>query len=721
MNRIAAAGRVLLLAILPVLLTGCWSSGLKTPAIAPTISIGGSITGLTTTGLVLANGTDTVTPTSGATGFTFGAVVTQGSSYSVSVQTQPGGAACSIANGSGTAGATAVTNVQVNCVASHYSVGGTISGLTGSGLVLANGSDTISPAANASTFAFPTQFVSANTYHVTVSVQPTGQSCAVTHGSGAIAATNVQNVQVSCSVTPAAGWTVGAILDTGTSPFIASVPGGAAFHVLWNHSSSAGTNATTLVASHYDDLAGWAPAATLATRSIPLANDTSTPANSSNLNVGFMQFDAQGNGFALGSAGGYDTDTSQAFPYVYYATYTGSLRYIAGAGWSTPSFLAQSPSGLPGQIWPAVVTRRNYAQTPTGLAVSPDGTATAFVQSREQYLIDHNPPGNCPTNINYPWLDPHQVVGMYFAAALPGTATANTLVLGSTIDPSLPNYGEAAFTPDLGACTAARLSNFNPGYPHQLGNMAVIPGPVGAWHAVAYQRSVFVKTGITPDGYDQVDTGLAYLNVGVENGTTYSEANLASWGPSGTVASLRYPGLQQTSGVAVGTDGTTLVVWKESPPSGGVYLYTGRYAPSSGWGPRQLLASTTDPTNVRLPIVELDANGNGLIVFILDGKNQYARYDGKTGTISTPAVISTASSNVWQLLSDSLGNAWLLDCPTDSTFSVRHFDAVAGTWSTPSLSGSSDGCGYPTMAIDKDGNPLIVWQLSGNIYYSRYR
>ena len=37
-----------------------------------------------------------------------------------------------------------------------YTIGGAISGLSATGLVLANGSDTVSPAANATSFVFPT-------------------------------------------------------------------------------------------------------------------------------------------------------------------------------------------------------------------------------------------------------------------------------------------------------------------------------------------------------------------------------------------------------------------------------------------------------------------------------------------------------------------------------------------------------------------------------------
>ena len=94
-----------------------------------------------------------------------------------------------------------VTDVGLNCIANTYTISGTVSGLTGSGLILRNnGTDNRSISANGA-FAFNTAIASSNPYSVTVFAQPTGQSCNVTGGNGTVAAANVNNVQVSCVVT----------------------------------------------------------------------------------------------------------------------------------------------------------------------------------------------------------------------------------------------------------------------------------------------------------------------------------------------------------------------------------------------------------------------------------------------------------------------------------------------------------------------------------------
>ena len=77
-------------------------------------------------------------------------------------------------------------------------VGGTISGLTASGLVLVNGNDTVRPLANATSFVFPTVMKSGAQYDVQVQTQPTGLSCSVANGVGVIQTAPVTNVVVTC-------------------------------------------------------------------------------------------------------------------------------------------------------------------------------------------------------------------------------------------------------------------------------------------------------------------------------------------------------------------------------------------------------------------------------------------------------------------------------------------------------------------------------------------
>ena len=102
-------------------------------------------------------------------------------------------------SGSGTIGSANVTNVAVSCDnVVTYSVGGTVSGLSGTVVLQDNGGDNLSVTANGS-FTFATTLTSGSAYSVTVLTNPTGQTCTVTSGSGTIASANVTGVAVACA------------------------------------------------------------------------------------------------------------------------------------------------------------------------------------------------------------------------------------------------------------------------------------------------------------------------------------------------------------------------------------------------------------------------------------------------------------------------------------------------------------------------------------------
>ncbi|MCK7593462.1 FG-GAP repeat protein [Pseudomarimonas salicorniae] len=82
-----------------------------------------------------------------------------------------------------------------------YSIGGTVSGLTGSGLVLRNnGGDDLVINANGP-FSFPTSVIDGGTYAVTVHAQPgaPAQACTVGNGNGAVSGEPVVSVAVTCT------------------------------------------------------------------------------------------------------------------------------------------------------------------------------------------------------------------------------------------------------------------------------------------------------------------------------------------------------------------------------------------------------------------------------------------------------------------------------------------------------------------------------------------
>lgn len=172
-------------------------------------SIGGTVTGLSGTGLTLQNGTDTLVIT-GNNSFAFKTLVPSGGSYSV-VVTQPPttpSQTCTVANASGKATAN-VTNVTVTCTTGTVAIGVTVAGLSGTGLVLLDtlqggATDFLPITGTTTTTQFKTAVPYGSTYNVSVSTQPTSpaQTCTIASGTGSGTATQgvAVNVQVTCSL-----------------------------------------------------------------------------------------------------------------------------------------------------------------------------------------------------------------------------------------------------------------------------------------------------------------------------------------------------------------------------------------------------------------------------------------------------------------------------------------------------------------------------------------
>ena len=162
-------------------------------------TVGGTIVGLEGKGLVLANGADRVTVPPGATTFTLPTAVGAGASFEVTIASQPAEPpqTCSVVGGAGTVVSGDVKSIVVNCTTDAFVVGGAVTGLTGSGLVLQNGSDELAVNADG-TFAFPTAVKSGAPYAVKVKTAPTDLVCGVADGKGIVGRENVTAVKVTC-------------------------------------------------------------------------------------------------------------------------------------------------------------------------------------------------------------------------------------------------------------------------------------------------------------------------------------------------------------------------------------------------------------------------------------------------------------------------------------------------------------------------------------------
>ncbi len=189
-----------ILSLLVLFFAGCGSS-------AEQRTVGGTLSGLFDSATISLqnNGVGSLVIKENGS-FIFSGTVAAGSPYNVTVATQPLGQVCTVTNGSGTLPLVSplnVTNISVVCIASLTSeneVFGAVTGL-GTGLsvtLLNNGTDALE--VDDEGFVFPVLYSSGTAYSVTVSVQPPGQTCVVTNGSGVIPAVGaIPAVLLTCS------------------------------------------------------------------------------------------------------------------------------------------------------------------------------------------------------------------------------------------------------------------------------------------------------------------------------------------------------------------------------------------------------------------------------------------------------------------------------------------------------------------------------------------
>jgi 6-phosphogluconolactonase len=173
----------------------------------PTYSVGGSVSGLVGSGLVLTAGAGNSVSIPQAGAFTLPTSLGAGASYDITVANPPANPSqtCTVSNGTSTVAGT-VDNITVVCVVSQFTVGGSISGLRGTGLILRDNSGDDLPVSSSGAFVFKDSVASGGAYDVTIVSQPSGptQNCVLLAGSaaGTVSNGNITDVSVVC---PSAG------------------------------------------------------------------------------------------------------------------------------------------------------------------------------------------------------------------------------------------------------------------------------------------------------------------------------------------------------------------------------------------------------------------------------------------------------------------------------------------------------------------------------------
>lgn len=271
----------------------------------------------------------------------------------------------------------------------------------------------------------------------------------------------------------------------------------------------------------------------------------------------------------------------------------------------------------------------------------------------------------------------------------------------------------------------------------------------GAWGTVAVLEAV--TPGASRDPQITIDaSGNALAVWSRYNGT----ANLAmanryavgaGWGAAAIIGSdTAFVAISQIQ-IAGDGSGNAVAVWNQ-----GGKIQANHYAPGSGWGTAALIEWTGGDANS--PQVAFDATGNALAVwqqnsgFGTPSRIWSNRYTAGTGWGGFPALIQTdsfgggtATALAPQIAMDASGNAlavWVQpDGASDNTpdIWVNRYTAGSGWGTTANLGqvrinipgASGSPAGWPQIAIDANGNALVVWYQSDgvndSIWANRYQ
>ncbi len=169
-------------------------------------TISGTVSGLLTgQSVTLQNNFKDASTVSANGPFTFSQQISPYNAYYVTVLTQPLTGQCTVSKGIGAVDTqgTPVNDVAVTCVEA-YTIGGSITGLaTGNTVVISlavnsTTTQTLTLLPTTTTWAFSGTQVLSTPYAVSITTQPTGQTCTLTNDTGTVNATTPTAVVITC-------------------------------------------------------------------------------------------------------------------------------------------------------------------------------------------------------------------------------------------------------------------------------------------------------------------------------------------------------------------------------------------------------------------------------------------------------------------------------------------------------------------------------------------
>ena len=591
-----------------------------------------------------------------------------------------------------------------------YGVGGAVSGLVGAGLQLQdNGTDMLAVAASGA-FSFPGRLAAGAAYAVSVLEQPSGQTCTVANGSGAIAAADVTTIAVSCTDTPPPSLAVTGIVPADQA---ASAPRASPVTATFNRA--------------------------VAPQSVASAVTISGP---------------QGNAIAgkVGVSGATIqwTPTAGALPggTTYGVTLAGTIQDASGSALGQPfgSHFTTAPQAWASSATPlAPRTSNTGGIRPIAMLAAPDGDMTALwyhddlANAIDMARMSASTGAWGPAATVYTASGANGIMGV--SAAIDGQGTI-TLAWQES---SSSTVGTTAYLARIAADTGAFSTPENlPAVPagvqaeqivmgmNASGDMMVVsigadgfyvvrrPAQASAWSMPVDIPAPYVggNLEVTLDAVG--DAVVAWVArpptaLGVID-AMYFDATSATWSAQTQVAPSVDIGLFNEFSMVTDATGATTIAWSAYNGLGGSdNIAVARRDPATGqWGAPMRVDQASTGAGAFFPGLAVDPSGVVTTAWIEFAAVKAARFDPVTSTWSDPVTIATGgSTDQPTLLADVAGNVTAL-IHLDNRLQATQYSITGGSWQAgvaidAAANGTTVFSNPPVAAIDPSGTVAAVW------------
>lgn len=649
---------------------------------------------------------------------------TDGSSALVDITPEPAGANCAHggnrvdhgqdANSNAVLDASEITGTQYVCNGAPpvtYTIGGTVTGLTGS-LVLQNNSDVFLTMSASGSFTFGPRVVSGDDYAVSVQTQPPGQTCTVSNGSGDATA-NVTDVQVTCTTHPLTLVNITPAADATDVDRTASLS--MEFSAALDAAKVVPANVTLTSAGGDQPIA----LSVSGTQLTAVPTRQLLPATTYTLQASTNVEGIHGEQLAAAASGSFTTQDGRWG--------TAVLAETNDAGTAQNPQIAVDANGNAIVVWQQSDGTRNNIWANRYTPDSGWGTAV---------LIENNDASNAIT--------PHVAMD----------ADGNALAVWEQFSGPYPSVWANRYTAGLGWATPTLIETnnlewiVNPRVAFDAAGNAMAVweqgngSPFRVWSnrytaELGWGTPTLAETHETPAGV----TFKSLRLVMSPNGSAVavwlepSESWLSPWTNRYTVgAGWGTPivleddtGTAQSLDVAMNANGNVVTVWYQQEGTRN-NIWSNVSTPDGRWGTATLVE--TEDSEAWYPRIAMDAQGNALAVWqqhqgthFTIRANRYTPEDG-WGTASVIQSDVTQAAASPQIVVDAAGNALAVWHQSGTLWSNRYTND--GGWGTaaPIDPDQAADATLGTIAIDASGNALATWgQVDGaheDIYVNRF-